>query len=75
MTTIPPNFPPPSRSGTANRFLVALMANTSLGGLVTDVVPAAKSGCGRDQKSEAIIATRIDYHYDWIISKTGGATR
>jgi Trypsin len=56
--------------------LVGLMSNTSVGGLVTDVVPAAKKrGCGREVRSEAIIATRVDYHHGWIISKTGGATR
>jgi len=52
--------------------LVGLMANVSVGGLVTDVVPDAKKrGCGRDVRSEAIIATRIDFHHDWIVSKTG----
>jgi hypothetical protein len=72
----PVEFPTTLTLKNGQPILVALMSNSSLKGLVTDVVPdSQKKGCGRAQKSDAIIATRIDYHYDWIISKTGGGTR
>jgi hypothetical protein len=50
--------------------LVGLMANAGLHGLATDPVEK-KNGCGREEGSDAIIATRADFFHDWIFDKAG----
>jgi hypothetical protein len=69
----PDKFPSTIKLKDGHPILVGLMANVSLHGLVTDIVPhKQKRGCGREAGSDALIATRIDYYHDWIMSKTGG---
>jgi len=64
----PDEFPTAIALKDGHPVLVGLMANATLKGLVTDPV-TNKKGCGRDQGSDAMIATRIDYFHDWILSK------
>jgi hypothetical protein len=66
----PDEFPSAIALQDGHPILVGLMANATMKGLVTDVVKK-RDGCGRDQGSDAMVATRVDYFHDWIMSKTG----